>query len=45
MKILLTGLAVMAFVWAVQAQAAEVTCRKDIKPIFDTRCADPAPEL
>jgi len=25
MKILLTGLAVMAFVWAVQAQAAEVS--------------------
>jgi hypothetical protein len=25
MKILIAGLAVMAFVWAVQAQAAEVT--------------------
>ena len=25
MKILITGLAVMAFVWAVQAQAAELT--------------------
>jgi hypothetical protein len=38
MKILLVGLAVMAFVWAVQAQAAEVTWQKDIKPLFDKNC-------
>jgi hypothetical protein len=25
----------MAFVWAVQAQAAQVTCRQNIKPIPD----------
>lgn len=38
MKILLMGLAAMAFVWAVQAQAAEVTWQKDIKPLFDKNC-------
>ena len=38
MKKLIMGLAAMAFVWAVQAQAAEVTWQKDIKPIFDKNC-------
>ena len=38
MKIVIMGLAAMAFVWAVQAQAAEETRQKDIKPIFDKRC-------
>ena len=33
------GLAAMAFVWSVQAQAAEVTWQKDIKPLFDKQCA------
>lgn len=33
------ALAAMALVWAVQAQAAEVTWQKDIKPIFDKQCA------
>lgn len=32
------GLAVMAFAGAVQAQAAEVTWRNDIKPLFDKNC-------
>ena len=40
MKRLMIGLGLMAFVWAVQAQAAEVTWQKDIKPIFDRQCAD-----
>ena len=39
MKILMLGLTVMALVWAGQAQAAEVTWQKDIKPIFDKQCA------
>ena len=39
MKSLLTGLGVLAAVWAVQVDAAEVTWRKDIKPIFDRQCA------
>lgn len=38
MKKLMMGLAAMAFVWAVQAQADEVTWQKDIKPIFDKNC-------
>ena len=39
MKVLMTGLlAAMIFVMAVQAQAAEVTWQKDIKPIFDKNC-------
>ena len=38
MKILMMGLAAMVFVWVVQAQAAEVTWQKDIKPIFDKNC-------
>ncbi len=37
MKKLIMGLAAMAFVWAVQAQAVEVTWQKDIKPIFDKK--------
>ena len=40
MKKLMMGLVTMAFVWAVQAQAAEVTWQKDIKPIFDKNCLD-----
>ncbi len=36
---LMMGLAAMAFVWAVQAQAAELTWQKDIKPLFDKQCA------
>jgi hypothetical protein len=40
MKRLITGLAAMAFFWAVQAQAAEVTWQKDIKPLFDKHCAN-----
>ena len=39
MKRLMMGLGSMAFVWAVQAQAAEVTWQKDIKPIFEKQCA------
>ena len=39
MKKLCIGLGVMAFIWAVQAEAAEVTWQKDIKPVFDTQCA------
>lgn len=39
MKRLMIGLGLMAFVWAVQAQAAEVTWQKDIRPIFDRQCA------
>ena len=39
MKKLFIGLGVMAFIWAVQAEAAEVTWQKDIKPIFDRQCA------
>lgn len=35
---LMMGLAAMVFVLAVQAQAAEVTWHKDIKPIFDRQC-------
>jgi hypothetical protein len=35
MKILMIGLAAMAFVWAVQAQAAQAACRQNIKPIPD----------
>jgi hypothetical protein len=35
MKILMIGLAAMAFVWAVQAQATQVTCRQEIKPVPD----------
>lgn len=38
MKVLIMGLAVMAFVWAVQAQAAEITWQNDIKPLFDKNC-------
>lgn len=38
MKRLMMGLAVMALVWAVQAQATEVTWQKDIKPLFDKNC-------
>lgn len=39
MKTMAAGLlAAMVFVFAVQAQAAEVTWQKDIKPIFDKQC-------
>lgn len=38
MKKLMMGLAVMALIWAAQAQAAEVTWQKDIKPLFDKNC-------
>lgn len=38
MKKLMMGLVAMAFVCAVQAQAAEVTWQKDIKPFFDKNC-------
>jgi hypothetical protein len=38
MKKLMMGLVAMAFVWAVQVQADEVTWQKDIKPIFDKNC-------
>jgi cytochrome c5 len=38
-KKVLAGLAAMAIFWALQAQAAEVTWQKDIKPIFDKHCA------
>jgi hypothetical protein len=40
MKRFLVGLLVMGCLWAVQAQAAEVTWQKDIKPLFDKHCAD-----
>ena len=39
MKKVIMGLAAMALVWGVQAQAADVTWQKDIKPIFDRQCA------
>ena len=39
MKKLCIGLGVMAFIWAVQAEAAEVTWQKDIKPVFTKQCA------
>lgn len=38
MKILMMGLAAMALIWTAQAQAAEVTWQKDIKPLFDKNC-------
>jgi len=38
MKKMIMGLAAMATVCAVQAQAADVTWQKDIKPIFDKHC-------
>jgi len=38
MKILLMGLAAMAFVWAVQAQAAEATWQQDINSIYERNC-------
>ena len=39
MRKLMMGLAAMAILWGAQAQAAEVTWEKDIKPIFDKQCA------
>ncbi len=40
MKKMMMGLVgVMAFAMCVQAEAAEVTWQKDIKPIFDKQCA------
>lgn len=39
MKKLMMGATAMAFVWAAQAQAAEITWQKDIKPLFDRQCA------
>ena len=39
-KILIIGIAAMAFVWAVQAQAAEVVWQKDIKQLFDKNGPD-----
>ena len=39
MKEAMMGLAAMAIMWTVQAQAAEVTWQKDIKPLFDKQCA------
>jgi len=39
MKRFILGIAAMVLMWAVQAQAAEVTWKKNIKPIFDTNCA------
>lgn len=39
MNKLMAGLvAALAFVWAVQAEAAAVTWQKDIKPVFDKQC-------
>lgn len=38
MKKMIMGLAAMATVCSVQAQAADVTWQKDIKPIFDKHC-------
>ncbi|MFZ2949287.1 MAG: hypothetical protein WA003_07360 [Desulfuromonadaceae bacterium] len=39
MKKLMIGLiAAMAFVWAAQVQAAGVTRREYIKPVFDKQC-------
>ena len=38
MKKLMVALAAMTCVWTVQAQAAEVTWTKDIKPLFDRNC-------
>jgi len=39
MKKLMVGAGAMTVLWAVQAQAAEVTWQKDIKPIFQRQCA------
>jgi len=39
MKRLMMGLGAMVILWAVQAQAAEVTWQKEIKPLFEKRCA------
>jgi len=38
MKKVIMGMTAMAFVLAVQAQAADVTWHKDIKPLFDKNC-------
>lgn len=38
MKKLIMGLAAIALIWTAQAQAAEVTWQKDIKPLFDKNC-------
>jgi hypothetical protein len=39
MKKMMVGTVLLALTWAVQAQAAEVTWQKDIKPVFDKQCA------
>jgi len=37
MKRLILGLALMAFVWAVQAQAVEVSWQQDVNPVSAER--------
>ena len=37
-KLMMGLVAALAFVWAVQAEAAAVTWQKDIKPVFDKQC-------
>lgn len=37
-KKLLVGLTSMAFIWALQAEAADVTWQNGIKPLFDKNC-------
>lgn len=39
MKKQMMGLVLIALVWVVQGEAAEVTWQNDIKPIFDKQCA------
>lgn len=39
MKKLFAGIGMVVAAWAAQAQAAEVTWQKDIKPLFDKKCA------
>lgn len=38
MKKLVMGVGMLAFVWSVQAEAADVTWQNDIKPVFDKQC-------
>lgn len=38
MKRVIAGLGALTVIWAVQAQAAEVSWQKDIKPVFDKHC-------
>lgn len=39
MKKMMLAMIAMVFVWAAQAEAAEVTWEKDVKPLFDSNCS------